>query len=89
MVERRGRAGLIRAELLVEGSGRVVGDVEVHVCASDWHAHGHDRRPEYETVVLHVVMWDGAEQKEIRLHSGEAIPQLTLSHFVEEEVEEL
>jgi len=84
-----GGPDFIRAELLLEGSGRVVGDVEVHTFASAWSAHGHDRQPEYNDVVLHVVMWNDSEASEARLYSGQVIPQLTLSRFVEEELEEL
>ena len=35
------------------------GDVEVDLCASGWRAHGHDRNPNFQNVILHVV-WDGA-----------------------------
>lgn len=34
------------------------GDVEIHVHASDWHSHGHDCDPEYNNVILHVVLWN-------------------------------
>jgi hypothetical protein len=78
-----------RAELLIEGAGRVVGDVEVHTHASDWRAHGHQGQPTYDGVVLHVVMWNDAEGREILLHSGQSVPQLTLAPFVEEEIGEL
>lgn len=33
------------------------GDVEVDVCSSGWHAHGHDRNPAFGNVILHVV-WE-------------------------------
>ncbi len=33
------------------------GDVEVDLRASGWHAHGHDRNPSFQNVILHVV-WD-------------------------------
>lgn len=35
------------------------GDVEVDLRASGWRAHGHDRNPNFQKVLLHVV-WDGA-----------------------------
>ena len=34
------------------------GDVEVDVRCSGWRAHGHDRNPAFQKVILHVV-WDG------------------------------
>lgn len=35
------------------------GDVELHVYATDWNAHGHSGNPEYDNVILHVFMWKG------------------------------
>jgi hypothetical protein len=34
------------------------GDVEVDLHANGWRAHGHDRNPAFENVILHVI-WDG------------------------------
>lgn len=51
------------------------GDVEIHVKASDWHRHGHDGDPAYESVVLHVVDRDDAI---VRHSNGEAIPQMLM-----------
>ncbi len=43
--------------ILIDESGEViVGDVEVHVSARDWSAHGHHVDPNYNGVVLHVVL---------------------------------
>jgi len=78
-----------RAELLVEGSGRVVGDVEVHTLSSGWYAHGHHRQPEYSDVALHVVMWNDRAQPHVEAENGARIPQLTLSRAVGQELEEL
>lgn len=52
-----------------------VGDVEMHLRASDWHRHGHDGDPAYESVVLHVVDCDDVP---IRRQNGEVIPQMVM-----------
>lgn len=52
-----------------------VGDVEVHVLASDWHRHGHDGDEAYRSVVLHVV--DSDDARILRPDGGE-IPQLVM-----------
>src|ERR1043166_2498209 len=38
------------------------GDVEVDLRASGWRAHGHDRNPAFEKVILHVI-WEGERGK--------------------------
>ena len=72
-----GGPDFVRAELLMEGAGRVVGDVEVHTVASSWHGHGHDRQPEYDGVALHVVMWDDCPGREIVRACGRPVPGFT------------
>lgn len=47
-----------------------VGNVEMHVRASDWYRHHHDTDEAYDSVILHVVMEADAE---IRLHDGTKI----------------
>lgn len=50
-----------------------VGDVEIHVRASDWFRHNHDTDAAYDSVILHVVDKDDAEVR--TPSSGSVIPQ--------------
>ncbi|HKS71335.1 MAG TPA: DUF2851 family protein, partial [Ktedonobacterales bacterium] len=46
-----------RDAVLLDGRGeRVCGDVELHLRASGWRLHGHDRDPRYAGVLLHLVV---------------------------------
>lgn len=62
------------AKILI-GSHMWAGDVEIHVRASDWHRHGHDGNPAYDSVVLHVVDRDDTA---ISRSNGEVIPQMVM-----------
>jgi hypothetical protein len=55
---------------------RLRGDIELHLRASDWQAHGHGRDPRYNAVVLHVVL--AATTAETALASGETVPVVVL-----------
>lgn len=52
-----------------------IGNVEIHVKASDWERHGHDSDPAYENVILHVV---ALSDKRIQRPDGSVIPQVVL-----------
>jgi hypothetical protein len=51
------------------------GNVEVHICASDWQKHQHTNDKSYDNIILHVVY--NADQKLFRAN-GEEIPTLEL-----------
>lgn len=53
-----------------------VGNIEIHVLASDWHRHGHDGDPAYDNVVLHVVDTDDCS---IERADGSVIPQVAMT----------
>ncbi len=43
------------ARLAIDGR-ELCGDVEIHFTTADWYAHQHERNPEFDRVVLHVVL---------------------------------
>ena len=60
----------------VEIGGKLwVGNVEIHVRASDWKRHGHDHDKAYDNVILHVVEKDDAP---VYRTGGERIPQMVM-----------
>lgn len=52
------------------------GNVEIHVNASDWYRHHHDRDRAYDNVILHVVARDDAR---IPAPGGGEVPQVVIS----------
>lgn len=54
------------------------GDVEIHIRASGWRAHGHDSDPAYAAVALHVVAENDASAPFTLHRSGRLIPVLVL-----------
>jgi len=41
----------------------IVGDAEFHRNASEWFKHTHDKNPEYDSVILHIVLNDNINEK--------------------------
>jgi len=69
------------AQLLIHDR-TAVGDVEIHVLASQWRAHGHERDLDYNGVILHVVLRNDDGATGDRLHNGSIIPRLELEPYV-------
>ncbi len=57
---------------------RVYGDVELHVRASSWHAHGHAADPRYNGVVLHAVLRVAGGERKSPLANGTTTPVVVL-----------
>ena len=77
------------AEILLEGKGLIKGNVEVHVFTSDWARHQHDKQETYNTVCLHIVMWNDTEEEHVSNLAGQFIPQLTLSKYLDAELDDI
>ncbi|MBE6310295.1 MAG: DUF2851 family protein [Bacteroidales bacterium] len=62
----------------IEIDGNVwAGNVEIHVRATDWKRHNHDKDKAYDSVILHVVEKDDAP---VYRTNGELIPQMVLRY---------
>ena len=68
------------------GDREIVGDVELHLRAKDWVAHGHALDPAYDNVVLHVVLLP--TQERTLGSAGREIPVLALLPLLPYDLEE-
>lgn len=66
----------------------VLGDVEIHLRAPDWDAHGHARDPAYNRVVLHVVLFPPEPDRRTIGNDGREIPVLALLPLLHRALEE-
>lgn len=62
------------AKVVIDGT-TWVGNVELHLKASDWFLHHHDEDERYDSIILHVVQESDAT---IHRRSGQLIPQFVL-----------
>lgn len=75
------RGADFRDAVIATKRGLVKGDIEIHVKASDWQAHQHNRDPAYNGVILHVAMWD--DSGSATNLAGKCIPLLALDRFLQ------
>jgi len=59
------------------------GNVEIHKYSSDWYAHGHEKDPAYDNVILHVV-WE--DDMPVYNSNNNQIPTLELSKYILKDV---
>lgn len=71
-----------------EGASIITGDVELHLHAPDWDAHGHARDRAYDDVVLHVVLFPPPPGSVTVGAGGNCIPVLALLPLLHRGLEE-
>lgn len=73
----------VDAIVALENGELLSGDVELHVRSGDWRAHGHQRDPRYNSVILHVVWQDDGSP--ILRQDGEPLPTAVLGGLPQSE----
>ncbi|HVS54275.1 MAG TPA: DUF2851 family protein [Opitutaceae bacterium] len=76
------------ARLAFGGERELTGDVEVHLHAGDWDAHGHARDRAYDGVALHVVLFPPERGRVTRGAGGREISVLALLPLLHHDLEE-
>ena len=74
------------AVLQLENEKPVSGDVEIDLQTSGWHAHRHDKNPNFKNVILHVI-WDGPKNATANAQSPPTV--LALKNFLDAPIAEL
>ncbi len=69
------------ARLMIDGE-LLRGDVELHLNASGWRQHHHERDLDYNSVILHVVLFNDDGAVEDQLHNGNRLPRLELEPYL-------
>jgi hypothetical protein len=69
-----------RDAVIATREGLLRGDVELHVRASDFQRHGHQRDPAYDSVVLHLVFRHD-EDSDTQLSCGRRVPVVALGDW--------
>jgi hypothetical protein len=77
-----------RDAVVLVGGERRLGDVELHVRASSFREHGHDRDPAYDGVVLHVV-YRADDGPDTALCSRQRVPVAAFAPWVERRTADL
>lgn len=64
---------------IIIGNQKWAGNIEIHLKSSDWYVHNHEKDPNYDSVILHVV-WE--HDTEVFRKDNSEIPVLELKNYI-------
>ncbi|MBN8586264.1 MAG: DUF2851 family protein [Ignavibacteria bacterium] len=64
------------------GGKLYAGDIEIHRDYKNWAEHSHPKDRRYNSVILHIVMWDSEERTPPKLRIKRSLPTVILSHHL-------
>lgn len=74
----------------VKIAGKIyAGDIEVHRDFKNWAEHSHPRDRRYNSVILHVVMWDSEERTPPKLRIKRDLPSVILANHLTSSIHEI
>jgi hypothetical protein len=75
-------------EAVIEVDGEVrLGDIELHLYREDWWRHGHGQDPAFNGVVLHVVLFAGGMDRQVRTAAGGFPEEWVMGPWMREDLE--
>jgi len=77
------------AVIVFDGGRPVHGDIEIHVGSSEWMGHGHHLDPNFNRVILHVVLWHRGGTTFSPTKDGREVPILPLAQYLTKPLEQL
>ena len=71
------------------GGKTFTGDVEIHRDFKNWHEHEHPKDRRYNSVILHVVLWDSEERTPPKLRIKRDLPTVILANHLNSSIHEI
>lgn len=71
------------------GSKVYTGDVEIHRDYKNWAEHDHPKDRRYNSVILHVVLWDSKEKSPPKLRIKRELPTVVLANYLTRSIHDI
>ncbi len=76
------------AKVKIEGK-TLTGDIEIHRDFKNWAEHNHSKDRKYNSVILHVVLWDSEERENPKLRIKRDLPTVILANHLKSSIHDV